>query len=107
MPLFTINDIVGRSADESLEIFDYQTHNDAHDIVLARLNGEHNGGTNSRSTFTYAVSEGNLTVSIDGSPVEAKARDVVVVAPGQSKVLSGKAELFILCSPPFDPADES
>lgn len=106
MTVFRLADIAGRSPDEHTEFFDFQTSNAVHDIVLARLEGEHDGGVNRRSTFTYAVKSGSLTVSIDGTNTKANAGDVVTVEPGLHKVLNGTAELFIICSPPFDPADE-
>jgi mannose-6-phosphate isomerase-like protein (cupin superfamily) len=106
MALFRTDDVVGRSPDGNLEVFDFQTPNTAHDIVFARLDGHHDGGRNQRSTFTYAVCSGDLTVTVDGASVKARAGDVITVNPGSHKMLDGRAQLFIICSPPFDPADE-
>jgi mannose-6-phosphate isomerase-like protein (cupin superfamily) len=105
--LFRISDVVGKSPDNAIEIFDYQTPNTAHDIVFAKLSGKHDGGTNCRSTFTYAVKSGDVMFSINDEIIQANEGDVVTVPAGTRKILEGEVELFIVCSPPFNAADEN
>jgi quercetin dioxygenase-like cupin family protein len=75
-------------------------------VVRAELNGEHEGPPNRRSTTTYVVIAGHMTVTLDGRVEKLGPGDIVVCAPNTRRTLQGQASLVIISTPGFDPRDE-
>ncbi|MDH2387425.1 hypothetical protein QCN29_01210 [Streptomyces sp. HNM0663] len=97
------------AADDAMTITDLLPSSASPDVslVTGRLNGLHAPRVNHRSAKVYLLLGGSLTARTPAREVSLEPRDLLMVHPGEEVTLEGDdADLVIVCSPGFDPADE-
>lgn len=76
-------------------------------LVTGHLNGLHSARVNHRSAKLYLVIAGSLVATTDAERCRLGPGDALLVKPGEILTLRGeKANLAIVCTPAFTPADE-
>lgn len=96
--------------DEYMTVYEYFTKEqiDGASLVTADLDGPHSRRVNYRSEKTYYVLDGELEVTVEGETEELSEGDSAVIPPEAYHSLVGhNAEIIMVSSPPYDPADEN
>ena len=76
-------------------------------MVLAELNGIHTKRVNYKSTKIFYILQGSLKVKNDLVEKEVTKDSLICIPPNIGVELLGiNCKFIIICTPPYDPADE-